>query len=94
MLSRNLFFFIYLKYLSGARINQQNRAGISPIMIAACKGNVNVVKYLSSKDADLEYKDRNDQTIIHLAAKNDQSAVIHVSIIARLPCLMYHYRPC
>jgi len=62
---------------NGARINQQNRAGISPIMIAACKGNVNVVKYLSSRDADLEYKDRNDQTIIHLAAKNDQSAVIH-----------------
>jgi len=69
-----------LKYLveNGARerIDQQNKAGKSPIMIAACKGNVNVVEYLSNEGAYLGCKDRNDQTIIHLAAKNNQPAVI------------------
>ena len=70
----NLYFLLF----SGARLDQQNKAGISPIMIAACQGHVNVVKYLSERNASLENKDKNDQTIIHLAARNDKSSVIKV----------------
>ena len=52
--------------------------GITPIMVAACQGHINVVKFLRDKKADLKHKDRNDQTIVHLAAKSDQNSIIEV----------------
>ena len=71
-------FYLYLLFCSEAELNQQNKVGKTPIMIAACQGHVNVVNYLSKKEDNLEIKDRNDQTIIHLAARNGRSLVIEV----------------
>ena len=47
-------------------------SGWTPIMVAASQGHIDTVKYLASKSAELDLKDKNDQTIIHLAAQNNQ----------------------
>ena len=60
----------------GAHLNQITSYGQSPIMAAAVNGHLEIVKYLASKHADLDIKDKNDQTIIHLAAKHNRSSVI------------------
>merc|ERR1719495_572138 len=63
---------------NGAIVDRENSMGITPIMVAACQGHINVVKFLRDKKADLKHKDRNDQTIVHLAAKSDQNSIIEV----------------
>ena len=45
-------------------------------MVAASQGHIETVKFLAEKGASLERKDKNDQTIIHLAAQNNQDEVI------------------
>ena len=61
----------------GAYINQVTVSGLTPIMTAACfDGHLDIVKYLVERKAELDHKDKNDQTIIHLAAKNNQDEVI------------------
>ena len=57
-------------------MDQMTLSGWTPIMVAASQGHIDTVKYLASKSAELDLKDKNDQTIIHLAAQNNQDAVI------------------
>ena len=60
----------------GAKIDQSTDSGMTPIMAAASQGHINTVKFLANKGASLERKDKNDQNIIHLAAKKNQHEVI------------------
>ena len=61
----------------GATIDQSTVSGMTPIMAAASQGHINIVKFLANKGASLERKDKNDQTIIHLAAQKNQHEVIN-----------------
>ena len=45
-------------------------------MAAASQGHIETVMFLADRGASLEWKDKNDQTIIHLAAQNNQDEVI------------------
>ena len=57
-------------------MDQTTTSGMTPIMAAASQGHIETVKFLADKGASLEKKDKNDQTIIHLAAQNNQDEVI------------------
>ena len=45
-------------------------------MAAAAQGHIETVMFLADQGASIEWKDKNDQTIIHLAAQNNQDEVI------------------
>ena len=62
--------------LRGARLDQTTVSGMTPIMAAAAQGHIETVMFLADQGASLEWKDKNDQTIIHLAAQNNQDDVI------------------
>ena len=72
---------------SGAYLNQQTAAGLTPIMAAACyPEQLEIVKYLAEKNTVLRYKDRNDQTIIHLAADhNNHKAIEAILNLSKTP---------
>ena len=63
-------------HLRGARLEQTNVDGMTPIMVAAVWGHINAVVFLTERGASLEQKDKNDHTIIHLAAQHKQDEVI------------------
>ena len=78
--------FLYCVF-SGAYLNQQTAAGLTPIMAAACyPEQLEIVKYLAEKNTVLRYKDRNDQTIIHLAADhNNHKAIEAILNLSKTP---------
>ena len=49
---------------------------MTPIMAAVTNGYLESAGYLAEKNADLKIRDKNDQSIIHLAAKNNKHKVI------------------
>ena len=49
---------------------------MTPIMAAVTNGYLESAKYLAENDASLKIRDKNDQSIIHLAAKNNKHKVI------------------
>ena len=53
-------------------------------MIAACRRNENVVKYLESVGANLEQVNRNDENIMHLCAQYNSHKIIEVNFFKLL----------
>ena len=64
----------------GAKINQQDGAGETPLHIAARNGKLRIVKLLESKGADLNMKNNNQCLAAHLASENYHYDVVEYLI--------------
>ena len=65
----------------GAKINQQDGAGDTPLHIAARNGKLHIVKLLESKGADLNMKNKNQCLAAHLASENYHYDVVEYLIL-------------
>lgn len=54
--------------IPGVRVNQRNKTGQTPLMIAAFNGNLEIAKKLLAKGAQLELKDNSGSEAFHYAA--------------------------
>ena len=61
-------------------IEQHDRDGFSPLLIAACKGNTEAVKVLIRRGANIREKDKNDKSALYWAAEENNVEVMKVTI--------------
>ncbi|XP_053367603.1 ankyrin repeat domain-containing protein 22 isoform X1 [Clarias gariepinus] len=70
---------------------QDELFGDTPL-IAACKGgNVNMVKYLLDKKADVSIRNKKERTCLHYAAKRTFSFLDYLMIVILMPILLIGY---
>lgn len=62
--------------IRGVKIDVQRRDQLTPIMVAAMNGYLDIVKLLAGRNASLTIKTDEGLTIFHMAAKAGQSAVM------------------
>lgn len=61
-------------------INKQNIDGLSALHYAAFRGNLPVIKYLTSLGANPFLKDKDGHNVLHIASQGDQVAAIYYFI--------------
>ena len=67
----------------GANIDAKDSKGLTPIMIAAVRGHIKVVKYLRDQGANLSESDLKDQNILHILAKHNRHEMIPILLKGR-----------
>ena len=60
----------------GANVNAKCKNDYTPLCIAAEKGKLDVVKYLTENGANINAKTNDDKTPLYIAAKNGHSEVV------------------
>ncbi|WP_373998322.1 ankyrin repeat domain-containing protein [Bdellovibrio bacteriovorus] len=70
---------------AGININKPNEKGETLLMTAASSGQIDVVKFLLSKKADVTIKDKDQKTALYYALTNEQPEVSKALIEANAP---------
>lgn len=63
---------------AGAQVDVMDRNQLTPLMLAATKGNADVVKYLVRVGADVTLKGEDGMTALHMAAKSGHLKVCQI----------------
>jgi hypothetical protein len=66
-----------------ADIEHQNTEGVTCLMDAAYKNNIEIVRYLLGKGADVNRKDKNGSTAMHYAARNKNDNKLIVELLLK-----------
>ena len=67
----------------GARLNDKDSKGLTPIMVAAVRGHTEVVRFLKEEGANLSELDLKDQNILHILAKHNRHEMIPILMKGR-----------
>ncbi|TAK76543.1 MAG: ankyrin repeat domain-containing protein [Gammaproteobacteria bacterium] len=66
---------------TGANPNLSNKAGNTPLHIAARKGNLGILEQLLNAGADLSIRNHNNETAFSLAIANDKQEIVNAILI-------------
>jgi ankyrin repeat protein len=66
----------YLKDEIGLNVHAQNKEGLTPLQIAAAHGHLQAVQTLIARGGNKQILDKHDNTLLHLAAKSGDVALI------------------
>ena len=80
------FIIVVFSFFRNAEIDCRDKDKKTPLMNAARKNNVETVKLLLQRGADVTVKDATDKTSLYMAAEDDCWEVLNVRIECRCCC--------
>lgn len=66
----------------GASVNIREKDGVTPIMIAASRGDSVLIRYLIENGANLKLRNEIGQTVVMIASKTGHARVLHDLVLA------------